>query len=39
MKVENAVIPPMQQAMAFFGGTENGPFASAVRTFYKHNPK
>ena len=26
MKVENAVIPPMQQAMAFFGGTENGPF-------------
>lgn len=26
MKVENAVIPPMQQAMEFFGGTEDGPF-------------
>lgn len=26
MKVENAVIPPMQQALAFFGGVESGPF-------------
>ena len=26
MKVENAVIPPMEQAMAFFGAPEDGPF-------------
>lgn len=26
MNVTNAVIPPMEQAMAFFGGTEDGPF-------------
>ncbi len=26
MKVENAVIPPPTQAMAFFGGEEDGPF-------------
>jgi len=26
MKVENAVIPPTAQAMAFFGGDEDGPF-------------
>ena len=26
MKVENAVIPTSEQAAAFFGGTEDGPF-------------
>lgn len=26
MKVENAVLPSMQRAMEFFGGTEDGPF-------------
>ena len=26
MKVENAVLPPMEQAMEFFGGPEDGPF-------------
>ncbi|HET6970007.1 MAG TPA: DUF1330 domain-containing protein [Phenylobacterium sp.] len=26
MKVENQVMPPPQQAMAFFGGPEDGPF-------------
>ncbi len=26
MKVENAVMPAMQQAMDFFGGAEDGPF-------------
>jgi uncharacterized protein (DUF1330 family) len=26
MKVENAVMPAPQQAMAFFGGVEDGPF-------------
>ena len=26
MKVENAVLPPMAQAMAFFGAPEDGPF-------------
>lgn len=26
MKVENAVFPQPEQAMAFFGGTEDGPF-------------
>ncbi len=26
MKVENAVMPPMQQAMEFFGAPEDGPF-------------
>jgi uncharacterized protein (DUF1330 family) len=26
MKVENAVVPPMDQAMAFFGAPEDGPF-------------
>lgn len=26
MKVENAVVPPMAQAMDFFGGPEDGPF-------------
>ena len=26
MNVTNAVIPPMEQAMAFFGGAEDGPF-------------
>jgi uncharacterized protein (DUF1330 family) len=26
MDVKNAVMPPMDQAMAFFGGAEDGPF-------------
>ena len=26
MRVANAVLPPMEQAMAFFGGAEDGPF-------------
>ena len=26
MKVENAVLPPMEQAMEFFGAPEDGPF-------------
>ena len=26
MKVENAVIPPMEQALEFFGAPEDGPF-------------
>lgn len=26
MKVENEVIPPLDRAMAFFGGVEDGPF-------------
>ena len=26
MNVENAVLPPMEQAIAFFGAPENGPF-------------
>lgn len=37
MKVENAVIPPMQQAMAFFGGAEDGPFVMV--NLLKFKPK
>ncbi len=37
MKVENAVIPPMQQAMEFFGGTEDGPFVMV--NLLKFKPK
>lgn len=37
MKVENAVMPPMQQAMAFFGGAEDGPFVMV--NLLKFKPK
>jgi uncharacterized protein (DUF1330 family) len=37
MKVENAVIPPMQQAMEFFGAAEDGPFVMV--NLLKFKPK
>jgi len=37
MKVENAVIPPMAQAMAFFGAPEDGPFVMV--NLLKFKPK
>lgn len=37
MKVENAVFPSPQQAMAFFGGTEDGPFVMV--NLLKFKPK
>jgi uncharacterized protein (DUF1330 family) len=37
MKVINAVIPPMEQAMAFFGGAEDGPFVMV--NLLKFKPK
>ena len=37
MKVENAVVPPMQQAMAFFGAPEDGPFVMV--NLLKFKPK
>ena len=37
MQVINAVIPPMEQAMAFFGGTEDGPFVMV--NLLKFKPK
>ena len=37
MDVKNAVLPPMEQAMAFFGGTEDGPFVMV--NLLKFKPK
>lgn len=37
MKVENAVLPPMQQAMEFFGAPEEGPFVMV--NLLKFKPK
>jgi uncharacterized protein (DUF1330 family) len=37
MQVINAVIPPMEQAMTFFGGTEDGPFVMV--NLLKFKPK
>ncbi len=37
MQVINAVIPPMEQAMTFFGGAEDGPFVMV--NLLKFKPK
>ena len=37
MKVENAVLPPMQRAMEFFGAPEDGPFVMV--NLLKFKPK
>ena len=37
MQVVNAVMPPMEQAMAFFGGAEDGPFVMV--NLLKFKPK
>jgi uncharacterized protein (DUF1330 family) len=37
MQVKNAVLPPMEQAMAFFGGPEDGPFVMV--NLLKFKPK
>lgn len=37
MKVENAVLPPPEQAMAFFGAAEDGPFVMV--NLLKFKPK
>ena len=37
MDVKNAVLPPMEQAMAFFGGPEDGPFVMV--NLLKFKPK
>ena len=37
MKVENAVLPPMEQAMEFFGAPEDGPFVMV--NLLKFKPK
>jgi uncharacterized protein (DUF1330 family) len=37
MNVENAVMPPMKQAMEFFGGPEDGPFVMV--NLLKFKPK
>jgi uncharacterized protein (DUF1330 family) len=37
MKVENQVMPPLEQAMEFFGGAEDGPFVMV--NLLKFKPK